>query len=316
VSDFGFVTMAANPDGVLRACALARTIRLQEPGAPVTLWLAAPGAEVPPGYFDAVRELDPAEPFGGARRYLNKLEYACRFAPYEANFFLDDDVLLVRPIRELLRRQFFECAVAINSRLEGRSERVRMNHLVPSRVIERFGVDRCRNVYGGGHMFFRNTEAARRILARSIAVVVEREWLYRELTSQDFISDELALMVVANEESLPMPTLPDFVDGLDLWQANQISLDSRRGVYRWRRRTWGERIEDVRLVHFYSHAKRSWPYCRELSRLTGRRQSFDRGPRGVLRRLAMRGRGLIRGTRTRPGPVTVRRGGSPELDRV
>lgn len=286
-SAFGYLTMAATPDAVVRSCALARSLRLQDPDMPVALIVAPPGLEIPRGFFDEVLFAPYPEPFRGELRYLNKLHHPIRLTPFERTLFLDDDTLVIRPLRQLVESEFARFPVALNTRLEGLSDRSSMNHLMPGRVIDHFGIERCRNVYGGGHMYFRRCDEARDILCAAIRVACEDREVYEHLSGQTVVSDEVALMVVANERGLDMPTLPDFVDAYDLWQANQISVEVRTGTYRWPGRPWGRNIHDVRILHFCSRAKRSLPYRRQIHRLTGLRQSFDRGSVGMARRGTM-----------------------------
>lgn len=291
---FGFLTMAASADAVVRASALGRSLAAWEPKTPVALIVVDPTLEVPPGIFAEVIRVAKPEPFEGELRFLNKLYQTIRRSPFRHTFFLDDDTLVIGPLQPLIESRFASFPVAINTRMEERREHATMNHLVPSRVIEEFGVSACRNVYGGGHMFFSDDAAAREILEASIQLVLERRDLYTRLAGQSVISDELALMVIANERGLPMPEIDDFVDAFSLWQANQIAFDTIAGTYRWPQRHWGRRIEDVRVLHFCSRGKRSLPYRKEIHRLTGLRQSFDEGPTGFARRVSMSLRNELR----------------------
>lgn len=286
-SEFGFLTMAAHPDAVVRACALARSLRLHEPGTPVALIVAPPSLTVPSGVFDHVLHASWPEPFEGELRYLNKLYHPIRLTPFEETFFLDDDTLVIGPLREVVESYFAPFPVAINTQLNSRSVRSTMNHLVPLRVIEHFGIDQCRNVYGGGHMFFRRSDEAKRILETAIQIACAERTLYEYLAGQTVVSDEAALMIVANARGLDMPNLTDFVDAFDLWQANQIRVNVATGTFCWRERPWGQKLDDVRILHFCSRAKRSLPYRQEVYRLTRMHQSFDRGILGRARRTSM-----------------------------
>jgi len=286
--ELGVVTMAAAPDAVVRAGALAASLRIHEPSIAIAL-LVLEGLPVPPGCFDEVLVIRQPEPFVGPQRFLNKLVHPFRMTPFDRTLFLDDDTLAIRPIRPVIDEHFAGHAVAINTRVDGPTDpRTGINHLEPSVVCHRFGRAHCLNTNGGGHMYFEDVASCRPLVERAICIATDEFELYRELSSQEICSDELALLIAFNEAGVEQPALIDFVDALSLRQANEIGLDIRRSLYRWNARPWGERIEEVRMVHLCSSAKRAVPYSREIHNLTGRRQSFDAGGRGVARRATMR----------------------------
>lgn len=288
--EFGVVTMASTADAMIRACALAASLRIHEPKVPIGL-LVPRRLRVHERFFDFVQWFDEPEPFAGELRYLNKLVQPFALSPFERTLFMDDDTLIIRPIRTTIDRAFRGHALAINCRVDDRSTpRHGMNHLVPEAVCETFGLNRCYNTNGGGHMYFERASRERvsEVAELAISYGADDAGRYERLAGQKVVSDEIALLLAANHLRLHMPVLPDFVDALTLKQASKIDLDVADSHYEWSERSWGVLVSDVRVVHFASSAKRSLPYSREIRRLTGLRQSFDRGLAGFRRRAAHR----------------------------
>lgn len=281
---FGVVTMATNADAVVRACALAASVRVHEPGVPIALLTTLQHDAVPPGWFDAVLHITPPEPYAGELRYLNKLVHPLALSPFEHTLFLDDDTLVLRPFVATIEQHFAGRQIAINCLpCAATDERPGTNHLDPSIVCSATGHDICWNTYGGGHMYFER--GPQPLVADALAVVTTERALYEEWSRQRIVSDEVALLIAANRGNVGMPSLADFVDAPKLRQTRQITVRVADSRYRWPQRPWGEDIDAVAILHFASSAKRSAGYAREIRRLTGLQQSTDRGARGLLRRL-------------------------------
>lgn len=283
---FGVVTMAVEPDAVVRACGLAASLRHHHPDWPVCL-LTTSGSSVPPGFFDSVVTLPDPEPFSGPLRYLNKLIHPFTLSPFDRTLFLDDDMLVIRPLDRVLRDHFVGRALAINTIVCTRSEpRPGTNHLDPATVCDELGVDRCRNTYGGGHMYFEHTAGTVPMLAQAaLAVVADERALYERWAQQPIVSDEVALLIAVNRFDVAMPNVPDFVDALSLYRADRARFSVAGASYSLPDRSWGDDTDQVAILHFCSSAKRAASYSREVHRLTGLRQSFDRGQGGIRRRL-------------------------------
>jgi hypothetical protein len=287
IGDVGIITMAVHSDSVIRATALAASVRLTNPGLPVSL-LVPEGLDANADKFDSIHHFRLPEPYSGESKLLNKLIHPINLSPYERTLFLDDDTLVVRPLSGALLR-LGEGPLNINCRRGPGVSASQLNKLPTAISRARFGPDFL-NVYGGGHMYFEDKRDARSAADAALAVAERAD--YAELAGQSIIADELAIVIAANEERWPMPVLDDFVDAFTLDQANCIDLAMRQHPprYRWPKRPWGTDIESVCILHFCSRAKRALPYRRAIYELTGLRQSFDRGLSGTMRRIRMAGR--------------------------
>ena len=290
------VTMAITADSLVRACALAESVRVHEPGVPVAL-ITMRGADIPSGsFFDETLWIDPPEPFSGNARYLNKLVHPFRMTPYRRTLFLDDDTLVIRPFLPVLREHFYGRSVAINcfEQLPG-DPCPGINFVRADATARLTGRRRIDNLYGGGHYYFETGPPVDEVLDLALDVAVNRPDDYAAVAcpGQHQIADEVAFLYAVNTLHLDMPHLPDFVDALSLKRASQIRLSVRQSRYEWPNRPWGTRIEDVRIVHFASRGKRALPYQQEIHRLTGLRQSFDQGLPGAARRSRHRARALL-----------------------
>lgn len=277
--------MATNTDAAIRAAALAASLRRVGETAPIHM-LAPRALEIPHG-FDHVHRFD-AEPFTGDLRYLNKLVHPLNRSPFNRTLFLDDDVIAIQPITPVVDEHFAGLPLAINCQTHEASDDVTGTNLVhPPSVAREFNRETVLNVNGGGHMYFERSDEAHGIAQRAIDAATDRD-RYERLAGQTIVSDEVALAIVANEERLPWPTLPDFVDAVNFDQGNSLDLDAITGDYEWPGRPWGDTINNVRLVHFCTRGKRALPYRKAIHDLTGQRQTFDRGITGAARRARLR----------------------------
>ena len=284
--EFGIVTMAIGPDSIVRACAMAASVRIHEPDVPVML-ITLDHVQVPGGCFDSVRRVQTPEPFSDQFRFLNKLVHPFTLSPYRRTLFLDDDTLLVRPVRPVLEEHFFGRDFALNTFAQKPEDScVGKNFLHPGATAQLTGRPLVDNPYGGGHYYYERGDRLDEIIRYALEFATDRPGDYVSVAcpGQRVVADEIAALFAINALDLPMPRLPDFVDSLNLARGNAISLDVSAGRYVWDERPWGSRIGDVRILHFCTNGKRSLAYSREIHRLTGRRQSFDVGIRGVARR--------------------------------
>lgn len=278
--------MAVGPDAIVRACALARSVELVEPDVPVAL-ITTRSADVPAGYFATRLGFDEPEPFTGGQRYLNKLVHPFQLSPFRRTLFLDDDTLLIRPISDLVDNEFRGHMVALNGiRQAPDAGWIGNNLLRPAETCEALGREWIYNLAGGGHYYFEQADGLDEFLSSAIDFAIDPTSAYADVggRGRSQLADEIAFLYAINAQGLDIPTLPDFIDGLSFDRAGTITVDVEQGRYEFPDRPWGEQIDQVRLLHFYSRAKRALPYVREIHRLTGLRQSFDAGARGVARR--------------------------------
>jgi hypothetical protein len=264
---FGFLTLAHDAASVRRARAMARSLRRHEPGVPVALLAACPLAERP-AEFDTIVEVPVPEPFVGAYRFFNKLMALGRCAPFARNFFLDDDVLVLGPLRPMIEERFAGRPFALNCDRRAPTEAFQgPNHLDPAAVAAQLGVSTVMDPYGGGHLYFERP-ACERFFREAVELVLFEPQLYRRLTGDGFLGDEPALAIVAHRHGLELPSVEGWIDPLDRPRAESIELDPERGVYRFPARDRGA-DERTRLLHFCADGKTATTYRRAIAALLG-----------------------------------------------
>lgn len=261
----GFVTLAYDPDSLRRARAMARSLRRQERAARITLLAALPVAERP-AEFDELVEVSQPEPFSGSYRFFNKLLALARHAPAERSLFLDDDILVLAPLTPVIEQHFTGRPFAFHSdRHSSDSLFPGTNHVDPRAMAVEFGLASVVDPYGGGHLYFERPDCES-YLREAIELVLYEPELYRRLSGDGFLSDEVALAIVANRHGLDMPHLDGWIDPLDRVRADAIELDLARGTYRLSSRDRGSDLS-TSLLHFCADGKRSWSYLRAIESL-------------------------------------------------
>lgn len=265
--DFGFVTMAHDAASLRRARALARTLRRHEPGAPLAL-LAVRAARAGAREFDQVVAVAEPEPFAPPYRFFNKLLALGRHAPYARSFFLDDDVLVLGPLRATIEERCAGLPFALAcDRRPADAPFAGANHVDPGAVAAECGVATVMDPYGGGHLYFERP-ACERYFREAIDLALHEPERFRRLTRDGFLGDEPALAIVANRHRLPMPALDSWIDPLDRARAEATELDLERGRYRFPARDRGA-DGTTRLLHFCADGKAASTYERALARLLG-----------------------------------------------
>lgn len=265
LAPFEFVTLAYDPDSLRRARAMARSLRRHERTARITLLAALPLAERP-AEFDELVEVSQPEPFSFAYRFFNKLLALARHAPAERSFFLDDDVLVLAPLTPVIERHFAGRPFAFHSELHSPdSPFPGTNHVDPRAVAAELGLASVVDPYGGGHLYFERP-ACEPYFREAIELVLHEPELYRRLSGDGFLGDEVALAIVANRHRLEMPHLEGWIDPLDRVRAEAIELDLLQGLYRLPSRNRGS-DRSTALLHFCADGKRSRNYLRAVETL-------------------------------------------------
>jgi len=288
LAPFEFVTLAYDPDSLRRARAMARSLRRHERTARITLLAALPLAERP-AEFDELVEVSQPEPFSGAYRFFNKLLALARHAPAERSFFLDDDVLVLAPLTPVIERHFAGRPFAFHcERHSPDTPFPGPNHVDPRAVAAELGLASVVDPYGGGHLYFERP-ACVPYFREAIELVLREPELYRRLSGDGFLSDEVSLAIVANRHGLEMPYLNGWIDPLDRVRAEAIEFDLRQGLYRLPLRDRGN-DRSTALLHFCADGKKTRNYLRAVEALlsdsetpgrNGARASFwRRGPDG------------------------------------
>src|SRR6266568_541264 len=94
---FGILTLATRSD-YQQAIGLALSARVSNPGVPLAVACSPEVGPLLSPYFDKVVFEDPA-----VRGFAHKLNLD-RYSPFEKTFFFDSDVLLFRPLHEVLNQ--------------------------------------------------------------------------------------------------------------------------------------------------------------------------------------------------------------------
>ena len=257
-----FLTLAHDPGSLRRARAMARSLRRHEPGVRITLLAALPVA-ARPAEFDAVVGVREPEPFCGAYRFFNKLLALARHAPAARNFFLDDDVLVLAPLTSMIERHFAGLPFAFHCDKHAPSSPFQgPNHVDPGAVAEELALASVLDPYGGGHLYFERP-ACEPFFREAIELVLYEPALYRRLSGDGFLSDEVALAIVANRHRLDLPHLDAWVDPLDRPRADAMQLDLAGGTYRLPSRDRGS-DHATALLHFCADGKRARSYLRAV----------------------------------------------------
>jgi hypothetical protein len=92
---FGVLTLAT-PNDYLKAIGLALSVRISNPDGPIAVACTPNARPLVAPYFDEVVDKDRT-----VTGFMHKL-YLVRYSPFDETFFFDSDVLIFRPLREVL----------------------------------------------------------------------------------------------------------------------------------------------------------------------------------------------------------------------
>ncbi len=254
MTGFGFLTDAFDEESALRARLLARSLRRRDPGTPIGLlaWvpLKAPGPE-----FDVVVDCQRADPYQGRYRTFNKLIGVGWHSPFARGLFLDNDTVVVAPLREWVERSFAGLPFGLNmARLHRDSPHPGLNHVDPGAVAAEYDLETVLDPDGGGHYYF-ELPACREFFREAIDLAICQPELYERLVGNGFMSDEVATACVANRHGLSMPVqpglvqciLPELAGGLYIDPGTLLARDADPERAPWK--------GDRRIVHFCADGK-------------------------------------------------------------
>ncbi len=188
---FGVLTLSTHND-FQKAIGLALSLRVSNPGIPIAVACSPDVGRLLAPHFDHVVEENPS-----LRGFMHKL-YLDRYSPFQETFFFDSDVLVFRPLREVLERWRSQPYTACGNYITG--------------GISPFGLDRQRvlkiikhaklvHIDGAGHAYFRKPDCTTVFdLARNIAMN------YGEYAGNIKFADEDVMDIVMTKLGLePMP---------------------------------------------------------------------------------------------------------------
>jgi hypothetical protein len=173
--DFGVLTLATHGD-YQKAIGLALSVRVSNPGVPIAVACSKDAREFVAPHFDHVIDQDPL-----LRRFEHKL-YLDKYSPFEETFYFDSDVLIFRPLSEVIgrwRRQPY--AACGNYATAG----VSAFGLDTETVLRIIGHKKMVKIDGAGHAYFRKPDCIPVFeLARKIASN------YRDYAGEISLADE------------------------------------------------------------------------------------------------------------------------------
>ena len=289
MTDFGFLTDAFDDASALRARLLARSLHRHDPGTPIGLLAWVP-LRAPAPEFDVVVDCHRADPYHGRYRTFNKLIGIGWHSPFARGLFLDNDTVVVAPLREWVERCCGGLPFGLNvARLRGDSPHRGLNHVDPAAVAAEYRLDTVLDPDGGGHYYF-EVPACREYFREAIDLAICHPETYQRLVGNGFMSDEVATACVANHHRLPMPVeaglvqciLPELAASLRIAPETFVAGDSDPERAPWR--------GDRRIVHFCADGKWSPLYAELVGVSLGARYSRPASGRAarLLGRLASR----------------------------
>jgi hypothetical protein len=157
---FGVLTLAT-PKDFLKAIGLALSVRVSNPGVPIAVACSPSVAPLVSKYFDHVILENAA-----LRGFLHKLQLD-HYSPFEETFFFDADVLVLRPLGDVIHqfrsRPYTACGEYTNS---GISDFGLNRH----DVLAKIGHSALVHIDGAGHAYFKKPACSDLFdLAREIA---------------------------------------------------------------------------------------------------------------------------------------------------
>jgi hypothetical protein len=266
---------------------MATSLRRHEPGAVLGL-IACGGVSGEAPEFDIVVSTKRPDPFRADLRFLNKLVWLGSMSPFQRSFFLDDDTIVLSELTPIVERVFLGRPFAFNcERVAPDRAFPGPNHLEASAVAREFSVERVMDPSGGGHLYFEQP-ICRPFFCEAVGLPLFEPTKYGALTGDGFVSDELALAIVAHRHKFDLPSIENFVQPLSVAMADDVQTDQSSNDYGQPASAEGRSGPRPQVVHFCADAKKSLNYETLVAHLLGDPPARDRHS------LAARARGLFR----------------------
>jgi hypothetical protein len=158
--DFGVLTLATRED-YQKAVGLALSVRVSNPGVSIAVACAKDAREFVAPHFDYVIDQDPS-----LRRFEHKL-YLDKYSPFGETFYFDADVLVFRPLSEVIDRWRQQPYAACGSHATTGVSAFGLN---TETVLKLIGRKKMVRIDGAGHAYFRRPDCVPVFeLAREIA---------------------------------------------------------------------------------------------------------------------------------------------------
>jgi hypothetical protein len=259
---FGILTLATYND-YQKAIGLALSLRISNPGVPTAVACNREVGKLLAPYFDHVVEEDPS-----IRGFIHKL-HLDRYSPYEETFFFDSDVLVFRPVNEVVEHWRSQPYSACGDYITGG---VSLFGLDRVRVLKMINHKNLVNIDGAGHAYFRKPDCTPVFdLAREIAAN------YNEYAGDIKLADEDVMSIVMTIVGLkPMPHF-EFWSRYLSGKSGSIRLDAVNARCKLELVTTGQ-IQFPYMMHFAAN-EAPLVYAWQLRRLF---KNFGINPKGLL----------------------------------
>jgi hypothetical protein len=184
---FGVLTLAVHGD-YHKAIGLALSVRVSNPGVQVAVACSKDARKFVAPYFDYVVDQDPS-----LRRFEHKL-YLDKYSPFEETFFFDADVLIFRPLSEVIDRWRRQPYTACGNYATTGTSAFGLN---TESVLRKIRHEKLVRIDGAGHAYFRKPECIAVFeLAREIASN------YRAYAGEISLADEDVMNIVMTKMDL------------------------------------------------------------------------------------------------------------------
>jgi hypothetical protein len=263
--NFGILTLAT-PNDYQKAIGLALSARVSNPGVPVAVACSPRVRPLVEPYFDQVVDEDPT-----LRGFIHKL-HLDRYSPFGETFFFDSDVLLFRPMVEVLDqwrdRHYGVCGGYKSDGIGGFG-------VDRPRVLRKIGKDKLVCLDGAGHAYFRKPECIEVFAkAREVASTYQG-WAGDSIR---IVADEDIMNIVMTMLDIePMPYGEFFSRYLSA-KKGTLRLDTSCGICEFVAVATG-RLQRPHMMHFAAN-EAPWPYAMQLKRLF---KKFGAPAQGIYR---------------------------------
>jgi hypothetical protein len=188
---FGVLTLATHDDQK-KAIGLALSLRTSNPGVRLAVACSREVGSLVGSHFDHVVEEDPS-----LRGFIHKL-HLDRYSPFDETFFFDSDVLVFRPLTEVIERWRGQPYTACGNYIsDGKSP----FGLDRKDVLKKINRSRLVHIDGAGHAYFRKPDCTEVFdLARKIAA--DYEWYAGQIK---FADEDVMDIVMTLLDLKPIP---------------------------------------------------------------------------------------------------------------
>jgi hypothetical protein len=260
---FGVLTLATRDD-YQKAIGLALSLRVSNPGVPVAVACSRDVGRLLSPYFDHVVEEDPS-----LRGFMHKL-HLDRYSPFDETFFFDSDVLVFRPLNDVLERWRQQPYTACGNYI---ADGVSPFGLDRQRVLKIIDHKELVHVDGAGHAYFRKPDCTSLFdAARNIAVDYERYAGKISFADEDVIDIAMTML-----DLKPMPHI-EFWSRYCSGLPGSVKIDAANGRCELKLAT-NRQVQFPYMMHFAAN-EAPFVHVRQLRRLF---RKFGVSSKGLLR---------------------------------